>query len=775
MTQTLKIFCPQCTKRYIVKSELIGRSVSCKACQLKFLVQIPQQTNRKTAQHQQNAATKKLQPSTKKSRKKRAAPVSRSSGMLSSFLFLLLLVGGFCIYQFIYKTEVAASYQDSSTSESIGLAAEASQQKSPKKQEDFITLQPKEFKGAINNPLKGFRTHKKGGYGLLVRKYVGWHEIERHAGDSVDRIIYKTNEWMKKYRNTNVKMVPRVFLDWNDDLTHKGNPNQHWPKDMHRFDYDSEQFQERLLALIEKMGKAWDNDPRIYAIQMGLIGKWGEHHTPSPTLDQRQKLTTAFKKAFKNKPILVRHTDPEFMDAGFGIYYDTFAYIGREPKDKSNGQFPWMAMNQYPDIWKSAPIEGEVEYNWQKSRDSAKPKETFGESPNETMTNKAYRRYMIDKIRKYHTSYLGWIDGYDQNQSDVLKGAGEVQKAFGYRFLLESFSYPKKIIPGDDFEVELQVRNTGSAPFYLNWPVAVSLLKSETLEPIWTAQLKGVDIRSWLPGEKWNSKSFSYEKAAKLWTSKGHAVLPKDIPKGNYIIALSILDREGGMTPSVRFAIENYIRGGYQPMGGIGVNQISNQKHSMKFDSPAFDPSLAYKVSEDRLAIQDSSMPDNTPVQAWQGNEGDELINPWRYWGANTRGDCMKLLSYDGPVDGIAGRKVMTLKGDFGWGSSIFHTFFNQGKLEPGHYRFTFQTRGSNGLEVAVKVFDNWTPIVKVAKIQLSSHWQKHQLDFQIEKAFKSDTKILFDMPHTQKGSFSLTDYHLIKIKEEDSRKLSSR
>jgi hypothetical protein len=78
-----------------------------------------------------------------------------------------------------------------------------------------------------------------------------------------------------------------------------------------------------------------------------------------------------------------------------------------------------------------------VEYNWQKQRESANPAETFGRTPDETMTVPAYRRYMIDKIRRYHTSYLGWISNYDASDPEVLAGAAEIQRTFGYRFVLE--------------------------------------------------------------------------------------------------------------------------------------------------------------------------------------------------------------------------------------------------------------------------------------------------------------------------------------------------
>lgn len=53
---------------------------------------------------------------------------------------------------------------------------------------------------------------------------------------------------------------------------------QHWPADLHTFDYDSPEFQQRLKTLVAKLGEAWDEDPQIFAVQMGLIGRFGEHH-----------------------------------------------------------------------------------------------------------------------------------------------------------------------------------------------------------------------------------------------------------------------------------------------------------------------------------------------------------------------------------------------------------------------------------------------------------------------------------------------------------------
>jgi hypothetical protein len=179
------------------------------------------------------------------------------------------------------------------------------------------------LRGAINNPLKGFRDYHSDGYGLLHRQYIGWNAIELSSEDTVERISARTNEITrlggKSFGELNIKLVPRVYLDWDGTLGTAKHSKQHWPADMAEFDYDSPAFRERLERLIAKLGQAWDNDPRIFA------------------------------------------------------------------------------------------IEGEVEYNWQKDRKDADPEGTFGRTPDETMTVPAYRRYMIDKIRRYHATYLGWI------------------------------------------------------------------------------------------------------------------------------------------------------------------------------------------------------------------------------------------------------------------------------------------------------------------------------------------------------------------------------
>jgi len=627
----------------------------------------------------------------------------------------------------------------------------------------WVTAAPTEFQGAINNPLKGFRAYKQDGYGLVVRTYIKWSDIEVGADDTVERIIAHTTKITetkgKRFEDLNVKLVPRVFLDWNGS-----SGRQHWPADLHPFDYDSPAFQERMRRLVAKLGEAWDNDPRVFAVQMGLIGYWGEHHNPAPTAAQRRVLTEAFQRAFKNKPVLVRHNDAEFMQAGFGIYYDTFANLSREPPDGPKDQFPWQATHVYRDIWKHAPIEGEVEYNWQKGRESAKPTETFGRTPNETMTVPAYRRFMMDKIRRYHTSYLGWIASYNDSNPEVLAGAGELQKVFGYRFVLDSVRYPLAVQPGKTLGVKLSVRNTGSAPFYLDWPVAVALLDPTTTKPVWSAELSGVDIRRWLPGEDWDSAAFAYRRPAVPHHDEGLATLPADLKPGQYIVALAILDRQGGMMPSARFAIVNYFRGGWHPLGFIGVGEAPKEAalKNVKFDSPAFDDSLHYKVPERLLSVKTPPVPQVKAVTPWKSDPRVELINPWRYWILHPPGTSLdKQILAEGP----GSNRVIRVTGDFGKSSSLYYNFGKSAKLAPGHYRFAFRVRGTPGQSVVFELADSWRKVAKETAIPLTDQWQEHSIEFEINTKFTDETTLRFRLPSDVKGTFDLTDTRLKAVK----------
>jgi hypothetical protein len=72
----------------------------------------------------------------------------------------------------------------------------------------------------------------------------------------VERIIAHTKKITetrgKRFEDLNVKLVSRVFLDWNDGTGSKKNP-EHWPADLHTFDF--------LNTLLKAVRKACSQSP----------------------------------------------------------------------------------------------------------------------------------------------------------------------------------------------------------------------------------------------------------------------------------------------------------------------------------------------------------------------------------------------------------------------------------------------------------------------------------------------------------------------------------
>ena len=221
-------------------------------------------------------------------------------------------------------------------------------------------------------------------YVTLLRDYVEWNDLETHSTDNLVRNIeaYKLKNW-DKYRGLGVKIIPRVYLDWD-----KAIGNEFWPEDMTSGDYSSAEFKKRVVRMIHALGECWDNDPIVAWVQMGIIGYWGEHHHPSPDLEMQKIMGDAFSKAFQNKHILIRHPG-EFNGYDFGIYWDSWAH-NRQTTQLMHGA-GIEKLNIDTDRWKTRPIAGEVAYDW--GSFTIQP----GDNPDDTLSDPIQREFLIDK------------------------------------------------------------------------------------------------------------------------------------------------------------------------------------------------------------------------------------------------------------------------------------------------------------------------------------------------------------------------------------------
>lgn len=437
-----------------------------------------------------------------------------------------------------------------------------------------VTIYPEEYEQAIKNPLKGFRGtfDKEHEYSTLVKSYIAWNEIESIGSDGIDKIKKVCDEKWSGGEGKNIKFIPRVYLSY-------PKKKSGWPTDMIDGDFTSDQFKQRVIALIQKIGKAWDNDSRVAYVEMGIVGEWGEMEFPDTRDDIKEAIAAEFANSFTNKLVLIRWPNSYNDDIyNFGYYWDSWAH-------KDQKYYGFHLKNTSPK-WKSAVIGGEVAYDW--GNYLIQP----GKNPDESLLKPIHRNYLIDEIRSLHGNHVGWISDYNQSNDSVRAGAAIVQKILGYRFVISEVNYPKKIDAATNFTISFKVKNTGSSPFYYNWPVEVSLLDPKTKLPIWKQTCNNLDIRSWLPGDKWDSKKQTYTVAADEQTIKQTFNLT-EVPLGEYILALAILDPAGNR-PSVRFAIKNYYNGGRHPIGKVGIEKNIDSFSITQFDDIQSDKTLSY-------------------------------------------------------------------------------------------------------------------------------------------------------------------------------------
>ena len=498
-----------------------------------------------------------------------------------------------------------------------------------------VIVKPIEYYSAFRNPMKGLREYFGPGYdtkrseypypyGSLIKEYMQWNMLENIESDGVDKIIAYSNHRWQGVEDINMKVIPRVFIVWMEPWhggyaknTYTTNPDDlngwHWPSDIPGETRPSDSnlpisggycypsFQDRVKKLVAKLGQAWDNDPRIAYVEMGIIGEWGEQHDPDITnywapIDNDEPthvanrtwlpgiekvLGDAFTTAFKNKKVMVRYAY-DFKDYKFGIYWDSWSI--RQERTRGYDE-----MLKLGDRWKTQPVGGEITWGW---GDLAKFK-----SFEEVVADPTTRSSTIEEIRNLHCNNLGGITWANFNDPNFIPNASLLQKSMGYRYLINEFSYPTKIDYNVPFNITFKVTNTGSSPFYYNWPVEIALLNADTKEKVWGKVLDNVNISEWLPGENWDVALNKYTIAPPVNTISKNIVLETQLPAGKYILSIAVLD-PAGMLPSLRFAANNYFTGGKHPMGYVGVtNTIDTYEiNPSQFIDLQTDKSLKYKL-----------------------------------------------------------------------------------------------------------------------------------------------------------------------------------
>lgn len=306
----------------------------------------------------------------------------------------------------------------------------------------------------------------------------------------------------------------------------------------------------RMEMLIAAFGARYDGDPRISAVQFGLIGYWGEWHThgcgahPLGTV-VRSRLAQAFTAAFSATPLQTRYAqEPDAADpVGFHEdYFPSFtvrcsAYptvplcsdSGTHNLDEGFRRIPRMA-----GYWRQHSIGGESPMTEQK--------QFWHGSPG----------VVANILRQYHFSILGPAGGHQS--AGHTAAMATITRALGYRFVVARARWSGQVSPTARLHFELTLGNRGSAPLYHPFP-----LRLEWLDPV----LPQVRASSPLP---WDLRALDPDGGDIGWSSVVDT--PATLTPGSYRLALAA-DNDG---LRLRFANQGVDSAGRLLLGPVGVH-----------------------------------------------------------------------------------------------------------------------------------------------------------------------------------------------------------
>lgn len=415
-----------------------------------------------------------------------------------------------------------------------------------------VTVRPKPIDEVLNNPFIGFVPSAN--YGTfpvphsLAYKVATWRELEPEPGRFAFEQFERTAR-MDEHAANGVRLVIRVVLDYGTSVSDLDLPDWLYEEiDGDGVWYDEEvgkgfspNYENETLIryherLIRALGERYDEDPRVAFIALGSLGHWGEWHTysddtiniPFPPMAVSDRYVEHYIESFPNKLLLMRRPYPIADEQGIGLYNDVFG----TPKSTYD-YIDWFESGYrsvladafipaMPDFWKRGPSGGEFGF--------AGVDAGYFEDDRIEET--------LDMARRSHLSWVGPSTDIEELDESERSNMNRFLNAIGYRFAVQSVTFPMIWKAGAEANVSIEVSNEGVAPFYYRWPVELALVDDQGR----IAFRKNIsqDVRDWLPGRT------GFEE---------RLALPAQLPTGAYKLTIAIIDPDTGK-PGVDWAME---------------------------------------------------------------------------------------------------------------------------------------------------------------------------------------------------------------------------
>jgi hypothetical protein len=312
----------------------------------------------------------------------------------------------------------------------------------------------------------------------LARSYIRLDDYR--ASDIPAPVLASLETGFDAARKAGIKVIPRVAYNFAS-----GDPDasKSW-----------------VLSHIAQLAPVYQKHADVIAMmEAGYIGAWGEWHSSTNNLtnatDRKEILEALLAALPDSRMVLLRY--PKDLEEQFPSPLTAAnAWDGSKQARVGHHNDCFLSNSSDAGTYSPQPVEPHKQYLEQMTRFVPVGGETCQVTPTE---HRSDCPTALLELARFHFTTIN--SQFYQGDLDRWKTEGcydEIDRRLGYRFELVQASLPTSVKPGGRFQFEVSLKNVGFGALYNPRSVYLVLEGGGTRHEV---ELKGVDPRSWAPGE----------------------------------------------------------------------------------------------------------------------------------------------------------------------------------------------------------------------------------------------------------------------------------
>lgn len=369
--------------------------------------------------------------------------------------------------------------------------------------ESPTTYEPPLTAGPDRNPLKGFNSgwwRADEDFATVGFQYIEWKDFEpqddqfdwEHVEGVINRegsrgrhlILQFVVDWDYREPIDENYVGPTWLLPQVGEHRGHADPNDRSSRRMRATKYNDPKYIEEATEAIEALTEYFQDDPRVFVLQAGLLGFWSEWHTfPREDWSPNNKTKQAIINAYLGNLPPAAFTQIRYPDEAAIEPQDRIGYSNGSATPTEHG-YEFGRTIQEMKLWQNGPITGE----WPPNVEHEYWERFFLTDEGAQFVKQArYSTLLMPEFKDIEKELPGW-----RSEDRFMS----LHRELGYNFQIERVQH--QVIENGTVRIEARLKNTGIAPFYQDWDLQFAVIDSANSSLVETIQV-ATDLREFGP------------------------------------------------------------------------------------------------------------------------------------------------------------------------------------------------------------------------------------------------------------------------------------